>query len=299
MKYRFITLDVFTEERFGGNPLAVVLGADGLSGAAMQRIAGEFNLSETTFVLKPSQPDLTVDVRIFTPANEMPFAGHPSVGTAVALALEEAGEGDIDREIVLGLKAGRTPVRVTRAGGKAPFGHFIAPVVPEAPRDGPSDEVVAAAISLDAGDIGFDGHRPRFIKAGNDWLFAPVASLDAVARSAVDASAWAGARDGNPIIGIYVYARGGEGAAFHARMFAPDAGVPEDPATGSAAVTLPGQILASEGTADGSHDWLIEQGFEMGRPSRIHLSADVRDGAVSEVRLGGHAVPVSSGEIEV
>jgi len=173
--------------------------------------------------------------------------------------------------------------------------------LPEPAEAATNTDEIAAAIGVDASAIGFDGHRPHCVRAGNNWLFVPLADRAAVEGCLVNSAAWPAMKGDAQIVGVFVYTRGGESAdaAFHARMFAPEAGVTEDPATGSAVATLPGQILAGEAVGEGRHDWLIEQGFAMGRPSRIHLSADVAGGKVAEVRIAGHAVPLCEGTIDV
>ncbi len=302
MKYEYHTLDVFTEERFGGNPLAVLPDATGLDGAQMQRIALEFNLSETVFVLPPEDAANTANVRIFTPASELPFAGHPTVGTAALLAELDAHEGDdIKGEILLEEKVGVVPVAVSRTNGAPTFGRFTAAVLPKPDGEVPATDAIARALSLDEREIGGNGHVPGVVNAGNTFLFVPVKNLDAVARSEIDTAAWKVISSGRGWIGVQVYCAGGTvpEAAFHARMYGPDFGVPEDPATGSAAATFPGQIAACEALSDGTHSWLVEQGYEMGRPSQIYIEADVENGNLAAVRVGGSAVRVSAGVIEV
>ena len=290
--YEFQTFDVFTQERFAGNQLAVVMNADGLSTEEMQTITREFNLAETTFVLPPEDPAHTARVRIFTIGYEMPFAGHPTVGTAVAVARARG----LDGEIALELNAGLFPVRV-EAGKDAGFAEFRNPNLPQETGPAPSPGLFEAALSLPPGAVDRENHRPRRIGAGVDFyhLRAP---LEAVRNARIDGAAWK-ALDMENMIGVYLYAEGGEAydATYHARMFAPDAGVPEDAATGSAAAALPGQIALAETLPDGEHRWVIEQGFEMGRPSRILASVDVAGGALTAVRIGGHAVPVQTGQL--
>jgi trans-2,3-dihydro-3-hydroxyanthranilate isomerase len=288
--HRFHILDVFTKVRFGGNQLAVVLDADDLDGASMQKIAREFNFSETTFICAPRDAGNTAHVRIFTPAAELPFAGHPIVGTALVLArLKETDS------IAMEIKAGLVPVAVD--GDHATF---TAPVLPSPAGAAPDDTTLAAAVGLQPGDLGFDNHRPAFVAAGNLFLFVPVRDLAAVGRAKVDATHWPKVKGGHDIVGAYVYTRGGAAAEtdYRVRLFAPDHGITEDPATGSAAATLPGQIIASEPLANGSHRWQLEQGYEMGRPSQITVDVEVAGGTITTVRVGGSAVVTASGSIE-
>lgn len=302
MKYRFCTLDVFTGDRFGGNPLAVLAQADGLASDQMQRIAREFNLSETTFVQPPEDEANTANVRIFTPAAELPFAGHPTIGTAIVLA--EALEGHADafaREVRLEEKVGLLVVQVSKQPGEPAFAQFTNAVLPGPAGDVPEAAAIARAISLDAGDIGAGGHAPGVQQAGTTFLFVPLRDMAALARSEIDSVAWKAISAGRGWVGAVVYTPGGEApeANFRMRMYAPDFGIAEDPATGSAAATFPGQILNSDDLSDGTHKWFVEQGYEIGRPSQIHIEADVTGGALTAVRVGGHAVRVSEGEIEV
>ncbi len=295
----FHTLDVFTDTRFGGNPLAVVLDGDGLSDAAMQAVAREFNLSETVFVTKPADAANTAALRIFTPARELPFAGHPTVGSAVLLA-ELARKPGCAFETTLRLeeKVGLVPVMVRRLGPDAAYGEFTAAKLPEETGTAPDDGAIAAALSLKAGDIGFAAHRPRLFNAGNEFLFVPLASRRALARARVDSAAWGGV-DGVGRVGAYMYCAGEGGQAdYHARLFAPGDGIVEDPATGSAAATLPGALKAAGALAEGANAIVIAQGEDMGRPSLIRLFADLEGGTIRKVRVGGQAVRVSQGQME-
>jgi trans-2,3-dihydro-3-hydroxyanthranilate isomerase len=265
-------LDVFTEERFGGNPLAVVLGADRLDSARMQRIAREFNLSETVFVLKPEQPAHTARVRIFTPASEIPFAGHPTVGTGALLATLQAAEpaGHADALIVLEENIGIVRVGARLRPGAAAYAEFTAPRLPAEAGIPPPDDRLAAALGLIPAEIGFENHRPTRYGAGNAFAFVPVASLDAIANARVAGLHWDAALKGQGLTGAFLYCRQTvhNTSSFHARMFAPDFGVPEDPATGSAAAAFAGVVHRFDTLPDGTHRRIIEQGYEMGRPPR-------------------------------
>jgi len=283
--------DVFADRRFAGNQLAVVLDAEGLSGADMQAITREFNFAESTFVLPPEDPANTARVRIFTPGYEMPFAGHPTVGTALAIARARGLSGEVRLE----LKAGVFPVKVARGDGF--HAEFLNPNVPRETGAAPSPRAIETALSLPEGAIDAGAHRPRRIGAGVDFIFAR-APLSAVRGARLRPEAFdALALDG--VIGVLLYASGGDApdATYHVRMFAPGAGVPEDPATGSAAAALPGQIARSERLADGAHRWVIEQGVEMGRPSRIEAAIEAQDGDIISVRIGGAAVPFAAGRL--
>ena len=290
----FETWDVFTDRKFAGNPLAVVMDARGLDGEEMQAIAQEFNLSETSFVLPPEDGAHTARVRIFTPGYEMPYAGHPTVGTAIAIAKARGFDG----ELTLELNAGLFPVNVN-FGDAAAYGEFQNPNLPRETGPAPAPEAIEAALSLAGGALDRDAHRPRCIGAGVDYICAH-ASLETVRAARLNSAAFE-ALGLDQIIGVYLYARGGDiaDADYHVRMFAPGAGVSEDPATGSAAAALPGQIALSENLADGTHRWVVEQGVEMGRPSRIIATVETAGGAVKSVRIGGNAVRMQEGRITV
>jgi trans-2,3-dihydro-3-hydroxyanthranilate isomerase len=303
MRLDYHVLDVFTETRFSGNPLAVVLAADGLDGEQMQVIAREFNLSETVFVLTPANKAHTARVRIFTPAAELPFAGHPTVGTAALLADMKNAALPLPSDALIVLEA---PIGILRVGVRlhdsaAPFAEFDAPVLPEDKGKPPEREQLAAALSLIPAEIGFENHKPTKFAAGNTAAFVPVASLDAIAKARVAPHHWDAATKEQGARGMYLYCRQTvhTTAAFHARFFAPHIGIVEDPATGSAAVGLAGAIHRFDELPDGSHKRIIEQGYEMGRPSTIILSLQIEGGRLDAVRIGGHAVRVATGQIEV
>ena len=302
MKLPFTTYDVFTTARFGGNPLAVVEEADGLSTAQMQVIAREFNLSETIFVLKPRDAANTASVRIFFPTAEIPFAGHPTVGCAIHLATKKYKAGcSFETTIRLEEVAGLVPVKVSRIGD-VPRAQFIAPVTPFAVDVAvPSAEAIAEALGLAAADIGFDGHRPGVFKGGPAFLYVPLNSRDALARAQVIEPHWSRLFASLGTRMAYMYTRGGDGAdtAYRARAYAPLDGIPEDPATGSATAILAAQLLTAETLADGTHRWKLEQGYEMGRPSQIMLEMDVEGGVLVAARIGGSAVVISEGSLRI
>jgi trans-2,3-dihydro-3-hydroxyanthranilate isomerase len=301
MKLKFHTLDVFTDRRFGGNPLAVVHDADGLDTATMQTIAREFNLSETVFVQIPENPSHTAKVRIFTPGAEIPFAGHPTVGTAALLAeLRNPGStGDREALVVLEEKIGLVRVGVKFRKGQAVLAEFDAPKLPEDLGGVPSTEVIAAAIGLMPTEIGLENHKPRCFSAGLPYVCVPVRDLAAIGRAQPMLGLWE--KTFGKMGAVYAYCRETQHTSshFHARMFAPGHGILEDPATGSAAAAFAGAVHHFDAPRDGTHKRVIEQGFEMGRPSLITLSLMADAGKLTTVRIGGHAVRVSEGTIEV
>jgi trans-2,3-dihydro-3-hydroxyanthranilate isomerase len=297
MRRRFVTLDVFTDTRFAGNPLAVVLDAAGLETPAMQAIAREFNHPETVFVLPPADPAHRARLRIFTPAAELPFAGHPTVGTAMLLGRIDGGGA---RDFVL--EEGVGPVRCSTAMTDADRGRasFVLPRLPVECGPGPDAAAAAAALSLDPADIGLDGFRPARWSAGVAQNFIPVRSLAAIARAqpAADAFAAAFTIEGRDVAYLFCAEVAEAGHHFHARMFAPGLGVREDPATGSAAAGFAGLLAAGGRYADGEHRVQIEQGYEMGRPSVIDLALTMRGGKLAAATVGGGAVVVTEGAIE-
>jgi trans-2,3-dihydro-3-hydroxyanthranilate isomerase len=299
----FHTLDVFTERRFTGNPLGVVLDADGLDTRQMQAVAREFNLSETVFVLKPENPAHNARVRIFTPAAELPFAGHPTVGTAVLLAelVAPATGSERDALVVLEETIGLVRVGVRLKEGAPAFAEFDAPRLPEESGPTPDADRLAAGLGLIPSEIGFENHRPTRYGAGNSFIFVPVASLEAIGRAQVREPHWSTALGSIGMTGAFLYTRQTvhTSSAFHARMFAPHHGVAEDPATGSAAAAFAGVVQRFDQPTDGLHRKIIEQGFEMGRPSLITMVLTVDGGRISALRIGGHAVRVTKGHITI
>jgi trans-2,3-dihydro-3-hydroxyanthranilate isomerase len=301
VQFKFHTLDVFTSHRFGGNPLAVVHEADALTSEQMQSIAREFNISETVFVLKSDRPAHTAKIRIFTPKSEVPFAGHPTVGAAILLAELRSPETAQDQDdiIVLEEVIGTVRVGVRRRPGEMVFAEFDGPKKPEDLGAVAASDIVAAALSLIPNEIGFENHAPSSMTAGLPYVFVPVRNIEAIGRAVPVLSRWENAFGGES--GVYVYCRDTlhNTAHFHARMFGHNLGVAEDPATGSAAAAFAGVIHRFDTPTDGTHKKVIEQGFEMGRPSLISLSLQVTRGKLETVRIGGSAVRVMEGVLTV
>lgn len=296
MSRRFVTLDVFTTRPHAGNPLAIVLDSDGLDSAAMQAIAREFNLSETVFVAPPANPAHRAAIRIFTPGQELPFAGHPTVGTAVLLALRDAAEGQAAGRLVLEEKVGLVPCAITLGNARSARATFTLPKLPEQIAQPIADVALAEALGLEAADLGFEDHRPSAFSAGVAYTMVPVSGREAIAKARVAgtfAQVMAAAPNGN----AFVYCRETQEAGhhYHARMFWPEAGVTEDPATGSAVAAFAGAIMAFDRPGDGTHRFVIEQGYEMGRPSQIELTLTVAGGALASATIGGAAVVMSEG----
>lgn len=292
--YKYWTCDVFTRERFGGNPLAVVPDARGLSSETMQAVAREFNYSETTFVL-PAREGNTRQVRIFTPGKEVPFAGHPNVGTAFTLtALGEVELADGAATVTFEEKAGLVPVRIERSGAGELFCGVTAPEALSV-GDEIAVDLVADAVGLDAEEIVTTAHPPRAASVGLPFVFVEVSGRAALARAAANVTAMRSMRGQGLPADIHIYTREAGDFDLQARMFAPLDGVPEDPATGSANCALIGLLAHLDTQDDGEWQWRIAQGVDMGRPSELFGRVEKTRGAVSRVCIGGYSVPVFEG----
>jgi trans-2,3-dihydro-3-hydroxyanthranilate isomerase len=290
----FFTADVFTDTRFGGNPLAVVMGGEELDGATMQAVAAEFNLSETTFVMPPADPVNTAQIRIFNRTAEMDFAGHPMVGTAFVLANQRPDLTDATFEI----PAGIVRIRIERDAGGAPIAATVATPQPLSIGEAIEAEVIANVLRLDPSDVVTATHPPIIASNGNPYVIAELTS-DALVRCSPDIDAFAAALAAHPHCGnrfsVHVYCK--QGRTLRARMFAPLAGTWEDPATGSANAPLACLLLSFEPKA-AEASFLIHQGSEMGRPSLLHVEARrSSEGIVATLR--GSCVAVMSGEISL
>ena len=299
---RFFTADVFTDRRFGGNQLAVFPAADGLETRRMQAIARELNLSETVFVFPPADPAHTRRLRIFTPGAELPFAGHPTIGTAFVLAsIGEIPLGAGEASIVFEEGVGPVPVTIRGDGGAVGYCELTAARLPEEGPPPPPLEEVAAALSLRPEEIGTASRSPRAVSCGVPYFFIPLRDEAALGRARIDLSAWERAlsRWWAPAVFPFVDTGGQRGVDFRARMFAPGIGIPEDPATGSAAAAMAGYLGATGGPESGTLRWVIEQGVEMGRPSRLHVTCERSGGRISAVRVGGTSVLVAEGRLLV
>lgn len=302
MRYRFCTCDVFTDRIFGGNPLAVFPDARGLSAARMQSIAKEFNLSETTFVLPAETAEGTCRVRIFTPTTELPFAGHPTVGTAFVLAWIGRVPLEGDRtEIVLEEGVGPVPVSIRASEGRPVLGKLSSARMPEYGPEPPAPEKIAAALSLETADLLGGAHEPQAVSCGFPALYVPLRSLEAIRRARLKHDLWEATLASYWAAQVYVFTFETEqpGSDVHARFFAPALGIEEDPATGAAATGLGGYLGARDATETGTVRWVVEQGLEIGRPSRLEVETDKREGAITAIRVGGSAVLVSAGEMDV
>lgn len=296
---RYAILDVFTDTALAGNPLAVVLDAEGLDEAAMQAIAREFNLSETVFVLPPAEDRHRARLRIFTPTQELAFAGHPTVGTAVLLALGDR-RAEIADAVAFGLEeqVGVVPCVVETADGRG-RARFRLPRLPESWGEEPDATALAAALNLSPSEIGYARHRPSRYSAGTQFHLVPVQGLDALARACTSAEAMVQALGPGSKAFLYTGETGDPAHSFRARMFAPAAGIAEDPATGGGVAAFAGALMQFEPLGSGTHDLVIAQGIEMGRPSEIALQLTIEDGALRAAEIGGSAVLVSEGVLHL
>ena len=300
--YRFLTADVFTERAFGGNQLAVLPDARGLDDAQMQAIAREFNLSETVFVLPAEEHNHFRRLRIFTPGQELPFAGHPTIGAAFVLAsIDEIHLTGEATHIVFEEGAGPVPVSIASRDGTPVAAMLTAPRIPRPGPAPPDTAVLAAILSLKSDELLRDRWKPEAFSCGVPFLFVAVRDRVVLASIELRMSDWETSLRDYWAPSIFAFCRDPEGPTsdFRARMFAPDMGISEDPATGAAVAAFAGYLGTRIEDASERHAWTIEQGFEMGRPSILELEAEFGAGAISAVRVGGSSVLVSEGAIEV
>jgi trans-2,3-dihydro-3-hydroxyanthranilate isomerase len=306
MDVPFHTADVFTDKLHGGNPLGIIPDATGLSDEQMLAITREFNYSETTFVLPPNDPANTRRVRIFTPAHELPFAGHPTVGTAFVLAatgtIPLTGE---QTKIVFEEGVGPVAVTIRSRDGIPYFSQLTAAKLPEIGDPPPSVAELTEVLGLKSGDLLADDLiEPEAVSCGIPFLFIPVKAREVLRRIRVNNAKWESALKDYWAPEMFVFAaddwsRVFEGGHIRARMFAPGLGIGEDPATGSACAALAGYLGFRSETRDGMIRWSVDQGVEMGRPSRLELEVDVVGGQVRAIRVGGGSVLVSSGVLHI
>ncbi len=301
MRYQYLTVDVFTHERFGGNQLAVFPDAEGLTSELMTKIAVEFNYPETTFVLPPEEDGHTRRVRIFTPGGEIPFAGHPNVGTAFVLATRGDIQPDGDEtRVIFGENAGPVPVTIRFVEGRPQYCELTAP---QPLSLGPqySAAAVAGCVGLRDADILCHSHTPITASVGLPFLFVELGDRHALARSFVRRDHFAELLPTAAATGVHLYTKdvGDLEVDMRARMYAPFAGVPEDPATGSANCALAGLLAHLHEERDYTFTWRIAQGIEMGRPSLLDATANKHAGDVDTTRIGGACVSVAEGSIQV
>ena len=301
-KYKFYTTDVFTNIIFGGNPLAVFPDAQGMSSELMQKIAKEFNLSETTFVFPPENPNNTKQLRIFTPGTELPFAGHPTVGTAYVLA--SIGVLNLENEtteIIFEEKVGPVGVSIQSQYGKPKSAYLTVAQLPKFGPSPPEPSIIANALSLDKEDLLLGDWNPEAVSCGLPYLFVPVRDRKILGKAAVNLECWKKHLQSPWFENLYIFCFDPEHpeANLRSRMFGPAFGIIEDPGTGSAASALAGYLGVRESASHGELQWIVEQGVEMGRPSILYVQAHKANGRIETVRVGGESVMVSEGTIEV
>jgi trans-2,3-dihydro-3-hydroxyanthranilate isomerase len=299
MKRRYVTIDVFSDRAFGGNPLAVVLDAQGLSQSQMQSIANEFNYSETTFVLSPAQIGNTACVRIFTPKTEVPFAGHPNIGTAIVVAREREATGcaPID-SFTFEEKAGLVRVRLLRENGTVVGAELTAPQ-PLTTGAKVSEKDAAACLSLATSEIVTTRHAPIVVSVGLPFLAVELSSCEALRLAKPNLAAHERILPSIGTDAVYSYCRGASDQELHARTFAPLDASAEDPATGSAAAATIALLASLRAARHSEITWRVEQGVDMGRPSLLLGRTQKRDGIVYAVHVAGRAITVMNGWLDV
>lgn len=305
---RYVTADVFTSVPFTGNQLAVVFGAEGLPTETLQAITREFNYAESTFVMAAEDARTTRRVRIFTPEMEVPFAGHPTIGTAhVLVATGEVPATGDEMTVVLGENVGPVPVEVRLEGGVPVHAQLTTAMLPEERVEVSDLDALAAVVGLTRDDLVGGDHLPTGASCGLPFQIIPVRSAAAVSRARLDQAAWRRVLDGMwaPWPMVFAMARDEQegslpahvqGCDIRARVFVPGSTVPEDPATGSANAALAG-YLAARTPRDGVLRWEVAQGVEMGRPSRLSIEAEKSQGAIKAVRVGGASVIMCEGTL--
>jgi trans-2,3-dihydro-3-hydroxyanthranilate isomerase len=297
-QYKFYTADVFTDEIFGGNQLAVFPQATGLNSQQMQKIAAEFNYSETVFVLPPETLTGTRKLRIFTPGTELPFAGHPTVGTAYILtAIGEISAETADFTIIFEEGVGLVPVNIKTVAGKPFYTELTAAQLPEFQSTTSSISDLALILGLDPQDLRNDDYSPQAVSCGLPFLFVPVKNRTALGKIKFNREYWQAilAQTWAPSIYVFCGDPEREGSNLRSRMFAPSMGILEDPATGSAATALGGYLALREPLTEGTLHWRVEQGFEMGRPSILEVFTEKKQGEITKISVGGASVLVSEG----
>lgn len=302
MELRYITADVFTDARFGGNQLAILPNAPELSAELMLSITREFNYSETVFVQPPERPFNTRKLRIFTPGGEIPFAGHPTIGAAHVLAaigeIPLAGE---ETRITFEEGVGIVPVRIVAPDGTPVFCQLSVAKTPEVGPPLPPNAELAAMLGLEETDILSGVLHPQSVSCGLPYVFIPLRDRHTVARARLNLERWERTLKGQWAEMVFIMSLDAQypSSDVHARMFGPSVAVPEDPATGSACAALGGYLAMRRLGHGGTLRWVVEQGFEMGRPSILDVEADIADGKVTAVRVGGSSVLVMEGTLSV
>ena len=299
----YAIIDVFTDKALTGNPLAVILNASGLEEKTMQTIAQEFNLSETVFVFPPKAPTDPTPIRIFTPQHELPFAGHPTVGTAILLGHErfQNFNGELNAVITLNQTIGVVRCGLVLRSNSSSYSEFDIPKLPKQ-LDLPFGlDEIATALNIEPSEIGFENHVPTKFDAGVPFYFVPVRNLEIIRQTKPNLEYWSSLFGSEGSDSVFVYTRETltRNSNFHARMFAPSMGIPEDPATGSAVAAFSGVINLFDQLPEGIHKVRVEQGYEINRPSQIDLEIEIGGSEIKNVRIGGHAIIIARGKLFV
>ncbi len=298
--HRYAIFDVFTDQALAGNPLAVVFGADDLDEVAMQAIAGEFNLSETVFITEPRGRDADYGLRIFTPREELPFAGHPTIGATIALTLASGASEGQRKRFVLEETVGDVTADGRVNGPRHGSARFFAPKLPEQLGELPEFDGIAAALGLKPGDLLDTPVRGGIWSAGVPFAIIPIRDPERLAAINLDLSAFEHVFGGADPVCALVVAKATlteHTMDWRTRMFGPHLGIVEDPATGGAAAAFAGLISEQGGLGEGEHGVDIYQGVEMGRPSLIRLRLKHEGGKLTDLMLGGDAVKIAEGEL--
>lgn len=301
MTYKFYTLDVFTDQLFRGNQLAVIPSAEGLDDQTMQKIAAEFNFSETVFVFSPTNPKTHQRLRIFTPTEEIPFAGHPTIGTAFLLAeINSIPLQGKETKIIFEEGVGEIEVKVKAENNQPVYAELKTTFKPEFKENTTKIADLAQILGLNPEEIQFKDYQPLAVSCGLPFLFIPVTNFDTLAKARVNLQSWQEILSQSWAPHLYLFCGvGGNKNKWRVRMFAPGLGITEDPATGSGAAAFAAYLTTYEPNPNGNYEWIIEQGVEMGRPSQLYTYCDQENGNITEIRVGGACVLVSQGEINL
>ncbi|MGB3337527.1 MAG: PhzF family phenazine biosynthesis protein [Devosia sp.] len=295
MKLNYLLLDVFTRERLKGNQLAVVCKADGLLDGEMQAIAREFNLSETVFILKPQAERNTASVRIFTPEVELPFAGHPTVGASVVLGLQNKVTAVRIEE-----KIGLITALFEKTDKRSGEARFALPRLPSRIAELEDRSAIALALGIERDEIGCGPYHPAVYSAGVEFHLVPVRDAEVLARVALNMGRWAQTfPHGHHSVYIFTETPNEPDNDLAARMFSPGMGLAEDPGTGAAAAALIGLLSEHADIGTGQADFVLRQGHEMGRPCRITIQLRKDNDVLIHGGIGGHAVIVAEGVLDL
>ncbi len=297
MNYRFYTLDVFTDKHFTGNPLAVFPAAEGLSNQIMQKIATEFNFSETVFVFPSSNPKADKKVRIFTPTEEIPFAGHPTIGTSFLLTkIGIFSSTKEEFEVILEEGVGNISVTIKCFNGDPFYTELEVLSTPQFNNNFIALQDLAEMLSLSIQDLIVGDYEIKGVSCGLPFLFLPIKTINALSKAKVNLTIWQNLRPNLASPHLYLFCNITENK-WRSRMFAPALGITEDPATGSAAAAFGAYLGQKEANLNGHWKWTIEQGIEMGRASLLQISVTKENSLIKSIKVGGSSVLISEGNL--